>query len=126
MSVHCGLCLYYVHVYNSAHSVTTFGHTFQDLKNAKSGLKKTSKALEKEREKLAELEAAPDHHKKEIADAEKKIKILEVSNGASPPSVYMYMMYIHDLEYITVVMEGLYMLVFVLTTFPLVGFTFNM
>ena len=50
----------------------------QDMKNAKSSLKKLAKSLEKEREKLTELEATPDRCQKEIADMEKKLKILEV------------------------------------------------
>ena len=50
----------------------------QDLKNAKSSLKKMTKSLEKEREKLAELEATPDKCRKEISEMEKKLKILEV------------------------------------------------
>ena len=51
----------------------------QDMKNAKSSLKKLTKSLEKEREKLAELEATPERCQKEIAEMEKKLKILEVS-----------------------------------------------
>lgn len=54
-------------------------YTLQDLKNAKTGLKKTVKALEKEKEKMEELRAAPERLQKEIASAEKKLKILEVS-----------------------------------------------
>ena len=48
------------------------------MKNAKSSLKKLTKSLEKEREKLAELEATPERCQKEIAEMEKKLKILEV------------------------------------------------
>lgn len=51
----------------------------QDLKNSKASLKKMAKSLEKEREKLSELEAAPGKHQKEIQEMEKKLKILEVS-----------------------------------------------
>ena len=51
----------------------------QDLKHSKASLKKMAKSLEKEREKLSELEAAPGKHQKEIQDMEKKLKILEVS-----------------------------------------------
>ena len=50
----------------------------QDMKNAKSSLKKLTKNLEKEREKLSELEATPERCQKEIVDMEKKLKILEV------------------------------------------------
>ena len=52
--------------------------SIQDLKNSKSSLKKLTKSLEKEREKLAELEATPEKCQKEIKDMEKKLKILEV------------------------------------------------
>ena len=55
-------------------------YAMQDLKNAKTGLKKTVKALEKEKEKMEELRAAPERLQKEIANAEKKLKILEVSD----------------------------------------------
>ena len=48
------------------------------MKNAKSSLKKLTKSLEKEREKLSELEATPERCQKEIGDMEKKLKILEV------------------------------------------------
>ena len=48
------------------------------MKNAKSSLKKLTKSLEKEREKLTELEATPERCRKEIAEMEKKLKILEV------------------------------------------------
>ena len=48
------------------------------MKNAKSSLKKLTKSLEKEREKLTELEATPERCQKEIAEMEKKLKILEV------------------------------------------------
>lgn len=50
----------------------------QDLKNAKNSSKKLIKSLEKEREKLAELEASPDKLEKEIKALEKKLTILEV------------------------------------------------
>ena len=52
----------------------------QDLKNTKLQLKKTNKTLEKEKEKLIELETAPEKHTKEILECEKKLKILEVCN----------------------------------------------
>ena len=43
-------------------------------------MKKTTKSLDKEREKLSDLEAAPGRHQKEIQEMEKKLKILEVSS----------------------------------------------
>lgn len=60
----------------------------QDLKNANNTFKKTSKALEKEKEKLQELEATPDKLAAEVKALEKKLKILEVSsnNYSSPRS----------------------------------------
>lgn len=48
------------------------------MKNANANSKKLSKSLEKEREKLAELEAAPERLAKEIQSLEKKLVILEV------------------------------------------------
>jgi flagellar biosynthesis chaperone FliJ len=55
-----------------------YGTHLQDMKNAKSSLKKLTKSFEKEREKLGELEATPERCQKEIAEMEKKLKILEV------------------------------------------------
>ena len=72
-------------VSNSTHTgvLSTHSHvhmcSLQDLKNAKTGLKKTVKALEKDKEKMEELTAAPERLQKEIASAEKKLKILEVT-----------------------------------------------
>ena len=48
------------------------------MKNSKNSLKKLTKSLEKEREKLAELEATPERCQQEIKEMEKKLKILEV------------------------------------------------
>ena len=53
--------------------------SLQDLKNAMTSMKKIAKSLEKEREKLSELEATPDRLAKEVRDLEKKVKILKVS-----------------------------------------------
>ena len=54
---------------------------FQDLKNTKNNLKKMAKSLEKEQEKLVELEATPDKLSKEVEQLKKKLVILEVRGG---------------------------------------------
>ncbi len=51
------------------------------MKNAINTFKKTGKALEKEREKLQELEAAPGKLAAEVKALEKKLNILEVRRG---------------------------------------------
>ena len=51
----------------------------QEIKNKKALLKKTNKSLEKEKEKLVDLEATPEKSEKEIKDCEAKLKILEAS-----------------------------------------------
>lgn len=51
----------------------------QDLKNAKNTSKKVAKSLEKELEKLKELESTPGKLTKEVQGLEKKLVILEVS-----------------------------------------------
>lgn len=55
--------------------------SLQDLKNAKSNLKKQSKALESEKKKLGELEASPEKLEKEIKESKNKLKILEVKKN---------------------------------------------
>jgi structural maintenance of chromosome 4 len=49
----------------------------QDVKNARNAQKKTTKILEKEREKLKELQAAPEKHRSEITKMEAKLVTLE-------------------------------------------------
>ena len=51
----------------------------QEIKNKKALLKKTNKNLEKEKEKLVDLEATPEKSKREIKDCEMKLNILEAS-----------------------------------------------
>lgn len=48
------------------------------MKNAKNNLKKVGKSLEKEREKLTELEATPGNLTKEMQGLGKKLGILQV------------------------------------------------
>ena len=50
----------------------------QDIKNARVSQKKIAKNLEKEKNKLKELEAAPDKHRSEIKKMETKLLTLEV------------------------------------------------
>ena len=50
----------------------------QALKTSKNNLKKITKNLSKERERLVELKAIPEKMEREIKQLEKKIQILEV------------------------------------------------
>ena len=52
----------------------------QDVKNGRANLKKHAKSLEKERNKLSELEKAPEKHRSEIKKSEAKLRTLEVSS----------------------------------------------
>lgn len=51
----------------------------QEIKNKKALLKRTNKSLEKEKEKLIDLESTPERSDREIKECETKLKILEVS-----------------------------------------------
>ncbi len=51
--------------------------TTQALKAAKNNLKKLTKNLSKEKDRLVELEAVPEKMDKEIKELEKKICVLE-------------------------------------------------
>ena len=49
-----------------------------DIKNSKSQLKKMTKTLEKEREKLKEYQEAPEKCTQQIEEGKAKMKVLEV------------------------------------------------
>lgn len=49
-----------------------------DIKNSKSQLKKMTKTLEKEREKLKEYHEAPEKCSQQIEEGKAKMKVLEV------------------------------------------------